>query len=597
VRDAGGEQAHRRHLLRVLQLLLEPHARGDVVEDQDRPAALAGSRLERRHREVHHLAAAVGRGQVQLVDVGDLVVVAQHERAAQGIQESLGEDGVELLPEHLGPGAAIEPLHRTVPAHHLALEVEHHDPRVEAFQDVLVVVLEPAQLVRFLGEAAVQPPVHDRGGRLRRERLERVDFLAVERVEPVLAAHAENGDHLALHAAREEPGEPGGGELGSVDRGLVDVDRLSGREPLQQRCADPDPRTALAGAGHAVAAERDQVAAGVGQQQRHLAQPQRRADPLEQPLRGPLEVEVRVQVLGQPHERLARAVAFLVEEPVEHFLDAYLHGREREHHDHRAQERDQRGVRLFPEHVCDADRQQREPDDHSHRQHVAERAAEQQLYVHQPMLHHRVGERERDERERPVAGELESETRVASEREGQGVERQEREDTGRGAPQQPLDLAPRHEPARAPVGIDEDGDREREVRSEVERLRAVDRLDDGPESALLLPGGEQGVAHRPGPGHHQRRQVERRDQPGPRGARAALGEGEAEVQEHGRQEQHRQRVDPEQHPVEERERARVGGGVGEEEESADGVEMQRRAVRRSAQQHDGADHETEEAGE
>ena len=35
VRDAGGEQADRRHLLRDLQLLLELHARGDVLDDDD----------------------------------------------------------------------------------------------------------------------------------------------------------------------------------------------------------------------------------------------------------------------------------------------------------------------------------------------------------------------------------------------------------------------------------------------------------------------------------------------------------------------------------------------------------------------------------
>ena len=105
------------------------------------------------------------------------------------------------------------------------------------------------------------------------------------------------------------------------------------------------------------------------------------------------------------------------------------------------------------------------------------------------------------------------------------------------------------------------------------------------------------MAHRRGAGHDQRRQVERRHQPGARRAGAALGERQAEVQEHRRQEQHRERVDPEQQPVEAGERAGVGDRVDQEEQRAHGVEVQRRAVGRPAQQHHRAHHQAEEAGE
>ena len=313
------------------------HARGDVVEDQDRAAALAGRGLERRDRDVDHLAAAVGRGQVQLVDVRDLVVVAEHQRAAQRLQEGLGEHGVERLPEHVGARAAVEPLHRAVPAHHAALEVEHDDARVEALEDVLVVVLEPAQLLGLLREPLVEPAVHDRGGRLGRERLQRVDLLAVERVEAVLAPDAQHRDQLALDAAGEEPRQARTRASGvsssgawSTSTGWPAVSRSS------ERRADADHRPAVAGALHAVAAERARDRPPVRQQQRHLAQPERGADALEQPLRRALQVEVGVQVLGQAHERLAPAVALLVEEPVERLLDPRLDGRERQHHDHGA---------------------------------------------------------------------------------------------------------------------------------------------------------------------------------------------------------------------------------------------------------------------
>ena len=95
------------------------------------------------------------------------------------------------------------------------------------------------------------------------------------------------------------------------------------------------------------------------------------------------------------------------------------------------------------QHVGEPDRQQGEAEDHRHREHVAERAAEDQLDVHQPVLDHRVGERERDEGERPVARELQREAGLAAEGEGQGVEGEEGEDAGRGAPQQPLHLPAR----------------------------------------------------------------------------------------------------------------------------------------------------------
>ena len=51
----------------------------------------------------------------------------------------------------------------------------------------------------------------------------------------------------------------------------------------------------------------------------------------------------------------------------------------------------------------EADGEQADADDRGRRQGVDEGAPEDQLHVHQPVLHHRVGERERDEGERDVA--------------------------------------------------------------------------------------------------------------------------------------------------------------------------------------------------
>ncbi len=220
-----------------------------------------------------------------------------------------GEDGVERATEHVLPRPAEERLHGAVPAHHAALEVEHHDAGVEALEDVLVVLLEPPELLRLLAQAAEEAPVHDRGGRLRGQRLQGVDLLAVERVEAVLPPHAEHRDHLPLHPAGEEPGEAGGGDVGALGGRGVHVHGLAQRQPGEERAPRRDPGPPLAGAGHAAGAERGEVPALVGQQERHLAQAERGPHALEEPLARPLEVEVRVQVLGEAHEGLARAVA------------------------------------------------------------------------------------------------------------------------------------------------------------------------------------------------------------------------------------------------------------------------------------------------
>ena len=363
-------------------------------------------------------------------------------------------------------------------------------------------------------QAAEEAPVHDRGGRLRGQRLQDVDLLAVERVEAVLPPHPEHRDHLPLHPAGEEPGEAGGGDVGALDGRGVHVHGLA--RATAGRGAGCPPRSG--GAPRRCGARRGCGTAtksppSPGQQEGHLAQAERRPHPLEEPLARPLEVEVRVQVLGEAHEGLARAVALLVEEPVERLLDPRLDRREEQHHHEGAQERDEGRVRLLPQHVGQADGQEREPQDHRHRQHVAERPAEDELDVHQAVLDHRVGERERDEGERPVARELQGEPGLAAEGEGQGVEGQEGEDARRGAPQQPLHLPARGEPARAPVGVEQDREGEGEEDREVERLRPVERLDDAPQGPRLLAGGEERVARGRGPGDDEGRHVQRGHDP------------------------------------------------------------------------------------
>ena len=111
--------------------------------------------------------------------------------------------------------AAVQRLHRPVPAGDPSFEVEDQDPRVHAFEDVLVVLRQSLELVGLLLKAPVEPAVHEGRGRLSGEGLEQVHLLAVQGIEALLAADAEDRDHLALGAAGEVVGEvegPGFGE-------------------------------------------------------------------------------------------------------------------------------------------------------------------------------------------------------------------------------------------------------------------------------------------------------------------------------------------------------------------------------------------------
>jgi hypothetical protein len=601
VRHPRGEQADRGHLLRVLELLLEPDARRDVVEDQDRALALARAHLERRDRDVDHHAAPVGGRQVQLVDVRDLVVArrAQHQAAAQRLEEGAGEDLVERAAQHVLAPASAERLERAVPARDQALEVEHQDPRVHALEDVLVVLGQLLELVGLLAQALVEAAVHERRRRLRRQRLDQLDLLAVEDVEALLAPDAQHRDQLVLAAAGEVVRQVQRARLGHrLGRGLG-VDGLAARQLRDQLAARGEPH-ALRPRGAAEGLEDRERAGALGQEHRHRLDAERRRHAVEQPLRHPRQVEVGVEVLRQPQQRAPRVVALAEEQPVDALLHAALDRREQQDHDERREHGDQRGVRLVvgrQQRVEQVDGQQADADDERRRQRVDERAPEDQLDVHQPVLDHRVGQRERDQRQRDVAGQLHRQARLAAERERDRVEQEERQHPGAGAPDQPLHLLARRQAARLAVRVEQDRERDREQRREVERLPAVDRRRDLPQHLAARGAQEQHLAGDRGARQRERRQVGRGDDPRPMARDAALGERQAEVQEHDGQEQDGEVVGPEQRPVAEVELARERGRVHQEEQQADGVEVQRRAVGRPPQHHDRADDEAEEADE
>ena len=231
------------------------------------------------------------------------------------------------------------------------------------------------------------------------------------------------------------------------------------------------------------------------------------------------------------------------------------------------------------------------------RQRVHERATEDELDVQQAVLDHRVGERQRDQRQGQISEQLHREAGLEAQREWRGVEDEERQHPGASPPHEPLDLPPHQRTPGVTVRVDEYGEADREQHAEVQRLGAVDGGAHLPQHPPGAGRHEEHLARHRGASQRQRRQVRGGDHPGPALGKLALGERETEVQKHDRQEEDREVVGPEEDPVEQVELPRERGRVHQEEENADDEEMQRGWIRPAPQHHDRPDHETEEADE
>jgi hypothetical protein len=451
----------------VLELLLEADARGHVVEDEDGAAALAGSHLEGGHGHVDHEVAAVGRGQAQLVDVADLVFAraAEDQAAAQRVQEGGGEDVVQGAAQDLLSPPARQQLQRAVPARHVAVQVEDQDPRVDALQDVHVVLGELLQLVGLLAQAAVQPAVHEGGGGLAGQGLEQVHLLAVEAVQPRLAPDAQDRDRLALHPAGEVVGEVERTHLGQGLGIGLRVQRLAPRQAGHERAVRGHAHEV--GRGRAAARAEDREAAVVLRKEDGQGlHAQRGPHALEQPLRHAGQVQVGVEVLGEPQHGPARLVALAEEQAIDALLDPALHRREEQDHEQGRDHGHDRHVRLLVaahDHLEQVQGQEADPHDGGGGQRVDEGAPEDELHVHEPVLHHRVGQGERDQGQRDVPGQLHAHARLAAQREGDRVEQEERQDARARAPDQPLHLLPRGEAAGLAIGVQQDPEGQRET--------------------------------------------------------------------------------------------------------------------------------------
>ena len=457
--------------------------------------------------------------------------------------------------------------------------------------------VRPCSSRAFPFRSLEEPPVQERGRRLGGDGLQQVHLFRVQRIQALLAAHSQDGDRLALDDAREVVGEVQGRGLGSLLAALGvhgSARGQAGHERAPER-ADVRPRIGRA-------PERPEDAerpVGLGQQDGHRLEAQRVGHARQQPVARARQVEVVVQVLGQPQERLPRAVALPVEEAVDPVLDPALHRAEEQDHHQAREHRDDRAVGLvFRQHrVHDSEGEQADPYDRRHRQGVGDRPPEDELDVHEPVLHDRVSQGKRNEGEGDRAQSSRTSLRLPAEGERHGVEQKERHHRRPRAEDQPLHLPPVHEVPRPAVGVEEDQEGQGEEDAEVERLHPVDRVRDAPQLVAGARLHEEDLARHRRPRERERGHVGEGHQHGPGAREAPLGEGKAEVQEHHGQEENSEVVRPEERPIDGVEPARVGRRVDEEEEDADRVEVQAVAVHGPPQHDDGADGEAEEADE
>ena len=199
VRDAGRQQADRRHLLRDLQLLLEPDAVGHVLEQQNRarpPRPAPAGTLQRHRRRVDQQPArsAIAGGRRRAAVSGTLNSVAPRGFSCRAAR-SASTNGASKIsdsgrPDRIGPLDAVEGLERVVPADDALVGVEHHQTVVERFEDVVVELAHPPELLGLEMELTVEPAVLDRRRDLPGDRGQQREILAVERLVGLLAARA-----------------------------------------------------------------------------------------------------------------------------------------------------------------------------------------------------------------------------------------------------------------------------------------------------------------------------------------------------------------------------------------------------------------------
>ena len=99
----------------------------------------------------------------------------------QQVDQILVEQSIDRLAEHGGAGDAVETLQRRVPANHLFAGTNHQQAIVEGLENVFVESVQPVELGGLEMQLAIEAPVFNRGGGLRRYGSDERGVLGAER--------------------------------------------------------------------------------------------------------------------------------------------------------------------------------------------------------------------------------------------------------------------------------------------------------------------------------------------------------------------------------------------------------------------------------
>ena len=171
------------------------------------PATIAASSsraLERHRRHVdqqpRRVFVAPGERHAEQRRSAGILAALGAQRFDERRLEHVGERAVDGV----GPRHAVERFERAVPADNPLAPVEHDQPVVERFEDVLVELAQAVELFRLQVQLAIQAAVLDRGRRLSGDGGQQREVLAVERLVGVLPAERQHGNRAALEHARDE---------------------------------------------------------------------------------------------------------------------------------------------------------------------------------------------------------------------------------------------------------------------------------------------------------------------------------------------------------------------------------------------------------
>ena len=424
-----------------------------------------------------------------------------------------------------------------------------------------------------------------------------------------LAAQHHHRDGAFLRDAGHEVVDAGvapGGELLRRDAALGD--RIVDRDDVPAHQAGAQIGAARQPHRHAPVLEsgrgdRREVARAARRQRRehqcHAIDQQRLPNARDQALAQPEQVEVAVEIAGEPDQRAAIVVAVAVVDPVERRLNGVLdRARQQDHHERR-QHRDDRVVLVLGRHQQPARHLEEDRVDGRDRRdgsRVDQTALDDHLDIHQPVPHDGRGEGQRDQAEQN-RGELHAGQRVEPGRPRQRVPEHEGQAAQQRAPRDPPELAARGhrpDPAERP---NHEGQPDHQIAGQDQQFQPIDRRQHARRQGAAAGSARDDRHARPP--QQQRRQVRKRQQRAARvGHRPRVGpirEDQGEVQEHRRQRQQRHHVGPVEEPVERVELPAVREGHHAEESDRQPEEMERRLVAGPPQAHRGADQQREDA--